>query len=56
MKFLLFSDLHYWPGVYLEDRSYLHRLQKRAEETGCELMIHTGDFCHGGDEVRDHIE
>ena len=56
MKFLLFSDLHYWPGVFLEDRTYLHRLQKRAEETGCEMMIHTGDFCHGGDGVLECIE
>ncbi len=49
MKFLLFSDLHYLPGVFPSDWSHLHSLQRRAEENGCEMIIHAGDFCHGGE-------
>jgi len=54
MKFLLFSDLHYDPIEYMggtwED---LALLQRRAEETGCEMIIHAGDFCHGPAETED---
>ena len=55
MKFLLFSDLHYVPGVFPADWSHLRSLQRRAEETGCEMIIPTGDFCHGGEESQDYI-
>ena len=52
MKFLLFADLHYEPGIFLGTTwDTLHQLQKRAEETGCDFMIHAGDFCHGASEV-----
>ena len=48
MKFLLFSDLHHVPGVFMggtvED---LRTLQQRAVEEQCEFIIHAGDVCHG---------
>lgn len=28
-------------------------MQRHAEETGCEMIIHAGDFCHGPDEDDD---
>lgn len=57
MKFLLFSDLHHYPGVFdggtWED---LGVLQKAAEEHGCEFMIHAGDFCHAPSLVPDYVK
>lgn len=48
MKFLLFSDLHHYPGIFqggtLED---LALFEKRAIENGCEFIIHAGDLTHG---------
>lgn len=57
MKFLLFSDLHYYPGVFMggtwED---LKLLQKRAEEENCDFIIHAGDFCHGPSQASDYTK
>lgn len=48
MKFLIFSDLHYAPGVlYGASRDTLHFIQQRAEENGCDFILHAGDFCYG---------
>jgi hypothetical protein len=57
MKFLLFSDWHYDPGVFYE-RSVedLRMLEARALEAGCDFIIHAGDFCTGGDSVEEHIK
>lgn len=44
----MFSDLHYHPGVlYGASRETLYAIQKRAQETGCDFIIHAGDFCYG---------
>ena len=57
MKFLLFSDLHYGPGLFKTlEWEALHTFQRRAEETGCEMIIHAGDFCHRPLEVQDYIK
>jgi len=57
MRFLLFSDLHYYPGVWdggtWEDLRYL---QKRAEETNCDFIIHAGDFAHGKPNADEYIQ
>lgn len=56
MKFLMFSDLHYHPGVlYGSDMATLQALQKRAEEHGCDFIIHAGDFCYGPSKVADFV-
>lgn len=56
MKFLLFADWHHAPGLFmgrtLED---LHLIQRRALETGCDFIIHAGDFCHGPTGVADYV-
>ena len=50
MKFSIFSDLHYAPGVFdggtYEDLAFI---EKRAKEEGSSFIIHAGDFAHGGD-------
>jgi len=57
MKFLLFSDLHYEPGLWdggtWED---LHILQKHAEEENCDFIIHAGDFCGGQSNADEYIK
>ena len=59
MKFLLFADLHQGPGfpLYYKDEEHepLKAIQKHAEETGCEMIIHAGDFCHRPKELVDYI-
>lgn len=48
MKFLLFSDLHFAPDVFMGATwEALHQMQKHAEKAGCEFIIRAGDFCHG---------
>ena len=48
MKFLLFADLHYFPGVWYRGTwDYLKEMQACAEREGCDFIIHAGDFCHG---------
>lgn len=48
MKFLLFSDLHFAPGVFMGATwEGLHQMQEHAKAAGCEFIIHAGDFCHG---------
>ena len=56
MKFLLFADFHHSASLFMggthEDLALFH---KRAEENGCEMLIHAGDFCHGTDFSTDII-
>ena len=57
MKFLMFSDLHYHPGIlYGPDLDTLKALQKRAEDAGCDFMIHAGDFCYGPSCVAEYVK
>ena len=57
MRFLMFSDLHYHPGVlYGADDETLRILQKRAEDANCDFIIHAGDFCYGPSCVADFVE
>jgi len=57
MKILLFSDLHYLPGVFpVRDERELIMMQEHAERTKCDLMIHAGDFCHGTPDAKALIE
>jgi len=47
MKFLIFADFHYVPDRFKTTGvDGLRMLQKRAEETGCDMIIHAGDFCY----------
>ncbi len=57
MKFLVFADLHYDPGfLYGTDWSTLKAIQKRAEDNGCDFIIHAGDFCYGPSTVPEYVE
>ena len=45
MKFLLFADLHCHATWPIHSTKELEIMQKRAEEEGCDFMIHAGDLC-----------
>ena len=53
MKFLLFADFHYAPGIFMGGTpEALASFQRRAEEAGCEFIIHLGDLCNCREEHR----
>ena len=57
MKFLMFADLHYFPGVFMGGTwENLKEIQNRALAEGCEFIIHAGDFCHGPSKVEDYVK
>ena len=57
MKFLFFSDFHNSAGLFMGGTcEHIKLLQRRAEETGCEMLIHAGDFCHGTDHSMEAID
>jgi len=48
MKFSIFTDIHYNPGVSPSgDEAHLEQIQKRAEENNCDFIVSGGDFTHG---------
>ena len=57
MKFLVFADYHFHPGVF---KSFgiegIKTLQKAAEDNGCDMIIHAGDFCHGTKNTKEIVE
>ena len=48
IKFLVFADLHHYPGIfYTNAEEKLEKIKKRAIENDVDMVIHLGDFCHG---------
>lgn len=48
LKFSVFSDIHYNPGVsFSGDEAHLKMIQDRAEQENCDFIIQGGDFTHG---------
>lgn len=48
MKFSVFADLHYYPGVFLRGTmNDLAFIQERAEKQNVDFIIHVGDLTHG---------
>jgi len=47
VKFCLFADLHYWPGVFPNDSTdFLDRIRARARAADVDFVIHLGDIVH----------
>ena len=47
VKFLVFADLHHYPGVFYTDaRNKLRKIMKRAEEEKVDFAVSLGDFNH----------
>ena len=52
MKFLVFSDFHYDPGVFLcSGLDGIKLMQDKAREAGCDFIVQLGDLCHGAEAV-----
>lgn len=48
LKFSVFSDIHYNPGVSPSgDQEHLRIIQERAERENCDFIIQGGDLTHG---------
>jgi len=57
MKFLMFSDLHYWPGVFYDsDLNTVRMFFQKAVEQKCDFILHSGDMCHGPSLVPELME
>lgn len=56
MKFSVFADLHYYPGVFLGGTYQdLDCILERAQKAGADFIIHAGDFCHAPHKGQDYI-
>ena len=57
IKFTVFSDLHYLPGVFYTDaEKRLDAIYERAVSSGSDFMIHLGDISHEPDKVPEFIK
>jgi len=57
MKFLLFADYHHYPEYYLNHGiEGIRKFQRIAEEKGCDMILHLGDFCHGALTVKEFVD
>ena len=47
LRVCVFADIHYQPGVYVNDTpAFLEKILARAENAHCDMVIHLGDFVH----------
>ena len=47
LRVCVFADIHYQPGVYVNDTpEFLEKILARAERAKCDMVIHLGDFVH----------
>lgn len=57
LKFCLFADIHYYPGVYPhDDIEYLERVISRAKSEGADFLMHLGDFVHEPTKCQDYVD
>lgn len=57
LKFCLFADIHYYPGVYPHDSvSYLERIIDRAKHENVDFIMHLGDFAHEPKNCQDYVD
>ncbi len=48
VKFLVFTDLHYYPSAFFsEAEERLQKIRERAEAEKVDFVIQVGDLCHG---------
>jgi len=57
MKFSIFADFHYRPGVFYKGtREDMDFILHRAETENVDFIIHAGDLCHGPSTVSDFVK
>lgn len=56
LKFCLFADIHYYPGVYPHDTvEWLDRVLDRARREKAAFVMHLGDFAHEPKKCIDYV-
>lgn len=56
MKFLLYADFHYNPGVFYKgDVEGMKQIQRHAEQEKVDFILHAGDLTHGPSKVKDFV-
>ena len=56
VKFCVFADIHYNPGVCPHaSKEWLGRILERAEKENVDFIIHCGDFCHHPARDKDYV-
>ena len=57
VKFCLFADIHYHPGVFPNDTpEFLEKILRRAEESKVDFVLHLGDFLHNPVKYKDYAD
>ena len=57
MKFSIFSDFHYCPGIFYKGmKEDMEVIYERAKRENVDFIIHAGDFCAGPSKVPDFVE
>ena len=57
MKFSIFSDFHYCPGIFYKGtKEDMEIIYERAKREKVDFIIHAGDFCAGPSTVPDFVE
>lgn len=56
VRFCVFADIHYNPGVYPNPtKDWLRRILDHAKSENCDFIIQLGDFCHHPTKDGDYI-
>ena len=56
LRFCLFADIHYYPGVYPHDTiDWLERILGRARRENVSFVMHLGDFAHEPKKCIDYV-
>ena len=57
LKFCLFADIHYYPGVYPhDDHKHLEKIIDRAKHNNVDFIMHLGDFVHEPKNCQDYVD
>ena len=56
LRFCLFADIHYYPGVYPHDTvDWLEQILDRARRENVSFVVHLGDFAHEPKKCIDYV-
>lgn len=57
IKFLVFADIHHYPGVFCTDApKRFAAIRERAEREKVDFMVSLGDYCHSPTTFTDFVE
>ena len=57
VRFCLFADLHYGPGIFPNDTpEFLEKILRRAEDSRVDFVLHLGDLTHAPKRYRSFVD